>query len=185
MTFWQKRIRLRFDSQKQTAAKLIQDRCRFGSQVRNLKYVAQDVVAVVTEQRVCVKHDRADRRHKNDVECQLVHDPRRTKPPDIRRDRRQHQFDVHPCRGNHRAFPFVVQQPRITDVDVQTGCQHQHHHAHLVTFTTKALTSDSVAELVQDFRAAQHDRKVDPVLGGKEIVERGKLILKGFKLGDH
>ena len=155
----QKRIFRLFEAQAPLAQLAVENRARLLPQVGNLEDVAEDVVAVVPQQRVGVEHDRAHRADEHHVQADVIEQPRLAEPPDERADRGQHELDVHARRADRRAMPPVGQHPRVGDVAVQAGREHQQHHAHLVALAAEVLARQAVAELVQDLGRRQRDRR--------------------------
>ena len=155
----------------QCAQLAVENRARLLPQVGNFQDVAQDVVAVVAQQRIGVEHQRAHRADEHHVQADVIQQPRLAEPPDERGDRGQHQLDVHAGRADRRPMPAVGQHPRIGDVAIQAGREHQHHHAHLVAFAAEMFARQAVAELVQHLGDRQRGAEPNPVLGARRTCE--------------
>ena len=110
------------------------------TQIGNLGQIHQDVVAVKSQQRVSVEHERADRADKHHAQRDLVQQAHLAEPPDIRGNRGQKHFDVHSRCAEEGTFPLAGQHPRIGNVAVQAWCKHQEHEPDFVALTPIMLT---------------------------------------------
>ena len=67
-------------------------------EIRNAKPIRHDKIPVIAEQRICVDHDRRNRTHHRDHQCQVVQHRTKRQRPHHHRKSRQNQFRQHPGR---------------------------------------------------------------------------------------
>ena len=140
----------RLQAQAPLAQFAAEDRGGLLPQVGDLHQVGEDIIAVVTQQRVGVEDDRGDRGDEHHVEAEVVEERLRLgEPPQEGGDRGDHQLDVHAGRADGRPLPLAGQHPGVGDVAVEAGREHQDHHAHLVAFAAEVLAAQPVAEFVE------------------------------------
>ena len=152
------------------------------SQVGDLDNVGQYVVAVVTEQGVGVEHDRAHRGDENYVQADHIQQSRLGEPPDVGGNRGNNHLDVHTGRADGRALPLVGQHPGIGNVAIQTRCEHQDHHAHLVALAAKMFAGQAVAELVNNLGQAQYHSQPEGVDRIEKLVKTRQFRVEDVEI---
>ena len=162
-----------------------QDRRRLLPQVRDFGEVGEDVIAVVPQQRVGIENQRAHRADEHYVQRHFVDEPWLAKPPDVGGNRGDAQLDVHPGRADRRPLPFIRQHPRVGDIAIQAGREHEHHEAQFMTFAAEMFAAQAVAKLVADLGHGNRHRQPKPVALGEELVEARQFCPKNVPLHEH
>ena len=105
----------------------------------------------------------------------MVDDARIGIPPDKRRQRCDHHFDIHAGGPDSRPFPFARKHPAIGDIAVQTRRKNKKHHPHLVALAPKLLARKTVAKFVNHLGDTECNCQIEPVAGAKKLMEFRKL----------
>ena len=136
------------------------------AEIGDLQKVGQDVVPVVTQQRVGVE-DQAWRPTGDQHRVVAQHGRQRGFVADVHPEKRQQrsdeQLDDHARRADEHAVPAAGKRPRGRRIHVRRGNEHQEHDPQLVTFPAESPARKRVTQLVNQLDENEHRPQPQPV----------------------
>ena len=139
-------------------------------EIGHLDDVRQDVIGVVTQQRVAVEQQGRHPRHDHDVEADRTGQTGLDRQPDIERERGNQQFHHHPGRTDQRPVPARTQHRGGRRIDIRHRHEHQQHHTHVVHLATGGTRRSGMPEFVQCLDQGKDDGDQQQVVGLQHTV---------------
>ena len=121
-----------------------------GIEVGNLQEIRKNKIAVKTHQRICIKQNRCDAGHQENVIGNVGRQTIRIGPNNQRHERNE-QFHIHSRRRHDDAMPPAGKSPHRRHVHKRHRRKQQEQHARFRDLATKTLTRNSMSKLVDDF----------------------------------
>ena len=158
----------------QRAARSRRRRRRLLGQVRNFDQIRQDIVTVVTQQRMAVEQERVERPDDHDIHAQRTCEARLAEPPEARGYRGQQDLDIDARRGHGRTAHLLANIQESETSQYRQGAKTSNIGPISWHSPPKRRQASAVPQLVHDLDQGNRDHGQDGVSRRDETLPIGK-----------